>query len=256
MPVFERGDVFIYYEEHGRANGFPVMIFPWGGLDATVDRWKHGAFAPIEQFSEYRVIILDQRNAGHSSGPLDPDDPWGGYADDHLGLADHVGIDRFHVLGQCIGCSYALTLAKRAPEHIASAVLVQPIGLDESNRSHWGESSTSEWLQRFLSTHFFETWSKELLRKRPGIDMATLEKFTQRMFSEEFVFSVSQEDVRSCATPLLVLPGVDPVHPPTIGREVAQLARNAEIIDQWKEPEFRPKAIERVQSFLRTHTPT
>jgi pimeloyl-ACP methyl ester carboxylesterase len=67
MPVLERGEVSIYYEEHGSAGGFPLMIFPWGGLDATVDRWKQGAFAPIARFSEYQVIIMDQRNAGHSS---------------------------------------------------------------------------------------------------------------------------------------------------------------------------------------------
>jgi len=260
MPVFERGDISVYYEEHGNGNGFPLMLFPPGGFAATVDRWKRVAFAPIESFSEYRVIVLDQRNAGYSNGPLDFNDPWGGYADDQLGLADHLGLDRFHIVGQCIGCSYALTLAKRAPKRITSAVLVQPIGLDESNRSHWqptgsDESSRSEWLQHFLDSHFFGPWSEELLRKRPELDMPTLEKFAQHMFSGEFVFSVSREDVKSCATPLLILPGINPVHPPTVGREVAQLARNAETVEQWKAPELRPKAIERVQSFLRAHTP-
>lgn len=261
MPVVERGDVSIYYEEHGSASGFPVMLFPPGGFDATVDRWKRRAFAPIESFSEYRVIVLDQRNAGRSNGPLDFYNPWGGYADDQLDLAGHLSLDRFHVIGQSIGCSYALMLTKRAPERIASAVLVAPIGLDESNRSHWqpmgsDESSRLEWLQHFLDSHFFGPWSEELLRKRSELDMTMLEKFAQHMFSGEFVFSVSREDVRSCATPLLVLPGVDPVHPPTVGREVAHLARDAETVEQWKVPEVRPKAIERIQSFLRDHTLT
>jgi pimeloyl-ACP methyl ester carboxylesterase len=250
MPTFERGDVSIYYEEHGNANGFPLMLLPPGGMDATTDRWKRMAFAPIERFGEYRVIILDERNAGRSRGPLDLGDPWGGYANDQLGLAGYLGLDRFHVVGQCIGSSYALTLTKRAPERIASAVLVQPIGLDDSNHAHWPDT------KRFLASHFFETWSEELLRKRPELDMATLEKFARRMFGGEFVFSVSREDVRSCTTPLLVLPGIDPVHPGTIGREVALLARNAEMMDQWKGPELIPKAVERVRGFLKTHTPT
>jgi len=80
-------------------------------------------------------------------------------------------------------------------------------------------------MKRFLASHFFEAWAEELLRKRPELDMATLEKFALGMFSGQFVFSVSREDVRSCTTPLLVLPGIDPVHPGTLGREVAQLAR-------------------------------
>ena len=133
---------------------------------------------------------------------------------------------RSHVVGQCIGSSYALTLAKRVPERIASAVLVQPIGLDDSNRAHWPD------MKRFLASHFCEAWAEELLRKRPELDMATLEKFALGMFSGQFVFSVSREDVLSCTTPLLVLPGIDPVHPGTLGREVAQLARNAELIEE------------------------
>lgn len=249
MPVFERGDVSVSYEEHGRASGFPVMLLPPGGMNATIAAWKRIAFAPIERFSDYRIIVLDQRNAGGSSGPLDLDDPWGGYADDQLGLADHLGLHRFHVVGQCIGCSHALTLAKRAPERLASAVLVQPIGRDDSNRSHWPD------MQRFLATHFFEPWAEALLRKRPELDMATLEEFARRMLSGEFVFSVSRENVESCATPLLVLPGIDPPHPRTIGIEVARLAPNAEMMDPWKEPALIPRAVARVQSFLRAHTP-
>ncbi len=248
MPILRRGDISVYFEEHGSSRGFPLLLLPPGGMDATVDRWKRMAFAPIETFGDYRVVVLDQRNAGRSSGPLDLDDPWGGYVDDQLLLADALGFDRFHVVGQCIGCSYALKLVKRAPKRIASAVLVQPIGLDESNRSHWAD------VQRFLASHFFDSWCEELLRKRPELDPGTLRKFARGMFSGEFVFSVSREDVRACATPLLVLPGVDPVHPPTVGREIARLAQNAETIEPWKEPEVIPKAIERVQSFLEAHT--
>lgn len=250
MPILEQADVSIYYEEHGNKSGFPLMLLPPGGMDATVDRWKRIGFAPIESFGDHRVVVLDQRNAGRSMGPLDLGDPWGAYAKDQLGLADHLGFDRFHVVGQCIGSSYALTLAKRVPHRIASAVLVQPIGFDDSNRAHWPD------MKRFLASHFYEVWAEELLRKRPELDMAAVEKFALAMFSGDFVFSVSREDVRRCTTPLLVLPGIDPVHPGTIGREIAKLARNAEMIEQWKGPDLIPKAIERVQGFLQTHTPT
>jgi pimeloyl-ACP methyl ester carboxylesterase len=250
MPILEHGSVTIYYEEHGTKDGFPLMLLPPGGMDATVDRWKRIGFVPIESFGEYRVVVLDQRNAGHSRGPLDFDDPWGGYANDQLRLADYLSFDRFHVVGQCIGSSYALTLAKRVPDRIASAVLVQPIGLEDSNRAHWPD------LKHFLASHFYEVWAQELLRKRPELDSATVEKFAPGMFSGDFVFSVSREDVRRCTTPLLVLPGIDPVHPGTIGREVAKFAQNAEMMEEWKGPELIPKTIERVNGFLKAHTPT
>jgi hypothetical protein len=48
---------------------------------------------------------MDLRNAngGGSSGPVEVDRPWDSYADDQLGLMDHLGIDKFMVLGFCIG---------------------------------------------------------------------------------------------------------------------------------------------------------
>jgi len=39
-------------------------------------------------------ITMDQRNAngGESTGPIPARDPWGAFADDQLGLMDHLGI--------------------------------------------------------------------------------------------------------------------------------------------------------------------
>ena len=34
MPLYERGDVRIHYEEAG--SGFPLMVIPGGGLNSTV----------------------------------------------------------------------------------------------------------------------------------------------------------------------------------------------------------------------------
>jgi hypothetical protein len=34
---------------------------------------------------------------------IESDRPWDAYADDHLGLMDHLGISEFLVLGFCIG---------------------------------------------------------------------------------------------------------------------------------------------------------
>ncbi len=241
MPVFEGGEKSIYYEDTG--SGFPVLLLPPGGMNATIGAWSRSAFNPLDVFrSDFRLIVLDQRNAGRSSGPLDVGDPWGGYADDQLGLMDHLGIERFHALGCCIGCSYALQLIKRAPPRVASAVLEQPIGVDEENRSHW--------------PNMFDEWARQLLEKRPDLDMPMLERFGKRMWSGDFVLTVSRDFVKSCATPLLVLPGIDLAHPHSIGMEVASLAPGAEVMDPWKEPaELIPKAVARIRSFLKKHTP-
>ena len=67
MPFFERGRVKVYYEEAGE--GFPLLVIPGGGLNATIAGLAEHAFNPLQVFSDsYRVIALDLRNAndGHS----------------------------------------------------------------------------------------------------------------------------------------------------------------------------------------------
>jgi hypothetical protein len=40
-------------------------------------------------------------NGGQSSGPLEVDRPWDAYTDDHIGLMDHLRIEKFMVMGFC-----------------------------------------------------------------------------------------------------------------------------------------------------------
>src|SRR5664279_2946873 len=106
MGTYEKGSVRIHFEEAG--SGFPLLVIPGGGLNSTIAglSGSRSPFNPMEEFKdEYRCIAADLRNAdgGQSSGPLDIDRPWDAYTDDHLGLMDHLGIDKFVALGFCIG---------------------------------------------------------------------------------------------------------------------------------------------------------
>ena len=119
MPFYEKGAVRIHFEETG--SGFPLLLIAGGGLNSTISGLAGMPFNPIEEFkSEYRCIASDLRNAsgGHSSGPLEIDRPWDAYTDDHLGLMDHLGIDKFMVMGFCIGGPFIWNLLRaRAGSH-------------------------------------------------------------------------------------------------------------------------------------------
>jgi pimeloyl-ACP methyl ester carboxylesterase len=130
MPFYEKGDVRIRYEEAG--SGFPLLLIPGGGLNLAIAFFTGNApFNAIEEFKdEYRCITMDLRNAngGQSSGPIEIDKPWDAYADDQLGLMDHLGIGEFLVMGFCIGRPFIWNPLQRAPERIVAAVLAQPRG--------------------------------------------------------------------------------------------------------------------------------
>src|SRR5437660_301487 len=129
FKFYENGNVRIRYQEIG--TGFPLLVTPGGGLNSRISNWQTAVINAMEEFkSDFRCITMDQRNAtgGESTGPIPVDDPWSAFADDQLGLMDHLGIRQFFFFGNCIGGSFALKLMERAPDRVVAGVLSQPIG--------------------------------------------------------------------------------------------------------------------------------
>jgi len=247
MSFYEKGPVRIRYEEAG--SGFPLMVIAGGGLNSTIAGLSgpSSPFNPMEEFKkEYRCIAADLRNAngGQSTGPLEIDRPWDAYTDDHLGLMDHLGIDKFVVLGFCIGGPFIWNLLKRAPNRVVAAVLAQPSG------------SRPEMRDLFFDNNM-KGWGPELVKRRPDITMEQVEKFLTRMYrtDPDFVFTVTRDFVRNCQTPVLILPDDIPAHPYAVAMEAAMLAPNAEVsMFPWKEPKERiPLAVRQIRSFLKAH---
>src|SRR5712691_2853050 len=138
MPTLKTADGEIYYEEFGQ--GFPVLCFAPGSLSSRLDYWHHSPRDPSKPSP-----AMDQRNAGRSRAPVRAIDNWDTYARDHIALMDHLGIERCHTLGACIGASFCLKLCEMVPQRIASAVLMQPIGRVPENIAYTNRETAENW---------------------------------------------------------------------------------------------------------------
>ena len=243
---YEKGPVRIHYEETG--SGFPLLLIAGGGLNSTMAGLINPFDAIGEFKGEYRCVASDLRtaNAGQSYGPLEIDRPWDSFADDHLAVMDHLRIDKFMVMGFCIGGPLIWNLLKRAPNRVVAAVLAQPSG--------WRPE---------MPTLSYDTnmqgWGPDFAKRHPEVTMATVEKFLTKMYrsNPDFVITVTRDFVRSCQTPVLILPDDIPAHPYKVAMEAAMLAPKAEVsMFPWKEPKERiPLAVRQIRSFLRAHRP-
>ena len=246
MPFYERGPVRIHYEEAG--SGFPLLIIPGGGLNGTLESLQ-SPFNPMERYkNDFRCIAADRRTAysGQSTGPLEIDRPWDSFSDDQLGLMDHLGIQRFGVIGFCIAGPMILNLIKNAPDRVVAAAMMQPSGFRPE-------------LPNLSYQNNMEGWGPPLCEKRADLTMDMVHDFLTSMYTDraDFVYSVSRDFVRSLQTPLLIAPDDVPAHPYVVAMEVAGLAPNSEVtIYPWKDTqEHLDETVEHARRFLKAHVP-
>ena len=235
MPSFTRDDVTIEYRIAGSVHAPPVLLISPGGMNSVISRWENAPWNPLKDLDGFLRIAMDQRNAGHSTAPIRPGDGWSSYTADQLALLDHLGLERVQVIGMCIGGPYAFGLMRAAPSRIQSAVLLQPIGLENN---------------RHLFFDLFDQWAGGLTDTHPEADEDTWRAFREAMFGGDFMFNTSREDVAAVTTPLLVMMGNDPYHPASTSREIAKLAPNARLVERWRDEPHRTEAVEHITRFL------
>jgi pimeloyl-ACP methyl ester carboxylesterase len=130
MPTISIDGIATRYEVRG--SGPALLMFSPGGFDATIEAWaSRGAYAqtrPLEHLSrQYSCIVFDRRESGGSGGRVEHI-TWSHYVAQGKGLLEHLGIERAHLLGGCMGCSPVLAFAVAHPEAVVSMVLYWPAG--------------------------------------------------------------------------------------------------------------------------------
>ena len=136
MPMTTNDGLSIYWEEHGPADGPPVLLIM--GLGAQLIAWRPG-FVDLLVQQGYRVIRFDNRDAGLSSSTDAPAPDVNGLARivlrrdtsaasyligdmarDAASVLDAAGVDRAHVVGASMGGMIAQQLAIDLPDRVAS----------------------------------------------------------------------------------------------------------------------------------------
>jgi pimeloyl-ACP methyl ester carboxylesterase len=234
VAFLERGPVRLHYEVEGE--GDPVLLLAPGGMRSANDIWNRQPWNPRTALvGEHRLIGMDQRNAGASVAPVSAADDWATYAGDQLAVLDHLGIEECHLVGMCIGGPFIMGLLTAAPGRFRSAVVLQPVGIDDNADVLRG---------------MFDGWATEIAPEHPEADVATWRSFRENMWSGDFVLTATREQVAACPTPMLVFLGDDQYHPQSVSRELASLAPRATLVEQWKDDEVLEQTDATIRGFL------
>jgi pimeloyl-ACP methyl ester carboxylesterase len=130
MPMATIDGIATRYEALGA--GPPLLLFSPGGFDAAVEKWSTlGIYKEIKFLDHLRrhftCIAFDRRETGRSGGRVERL-TWSHYARQGKGLLEHLGIERAHLMGGCMGCSIAIAFAVEYPAATQSMILFWPVG--------------------------------------------------------------------------------------------------------------------------------
>jgi proline iminopeptidase len=142
----------VFWEQCGAPDGKPALVLHGGPGSGCAPGWRR-LFDP----SRYRVVLFDQRGCGRSRPHAsEPGADLSANTTHHLladieRLREHVGIERWLVLGGSWGSVLALAYAERRPERVTELVLFS-VGT--------GTRREVEWITRDAGRFFPAEWRR------------------------------------------------------------------------------------------------
>ena len=261
--------------------GPALLMFSPGGFDSTLEASQpvgiYRRLNLLEHLSRsYTCITFDRRESGQSGGRVERI-TWDHYVAQALGLLDHLGIARAHLMGGCVGCSAAAALAVAQPARVASLVLFSPAGgvryrLKQHARfarhlAHVEEHGLSSVVDLVGSTDRGFTadprvgpWNSVLRRDPafaaayaaldPGRYAVAVSGLVRTMYDRDTVCGAEPEDLLALDVPALVVPGEDESHAPSAARYLQECLPRAEYWDQPVAQQTEEPTARRVLEFL------
>jgi pimeloyl-ACP methyl ester carboxylesterase len=279
MPVTAIDGIPTRYEVSG--DGPPLLMFSPGGFDSKLENWtRHGIYPRIELMARLRerftCIAFDRRESGQSGGRLERI-TWAHWVAQGAGLLDHLGIDRAHLIGACVGCSTAAAFAVAHPARTSGLVLYSPAGgpryrMTQNSRftahaafvAAEGLPAVVE-LARSTTDAFAkdarvgpwvtvlrtdEAFAKEYAAGDPAAYARMVTGMGRLLFDRDTVCGVEPEDLMALSTPALIVPGQDTSHAPSAARYLQECLSRSEYWDVPVAEQTADNAPARVIEFL------
>jgi pimeloyl-ACP methyl ester carboxylesterase len=268
-----------------RGDGPPLLLFSPGGFDATMEKWSSlGIYAktrPIDHLSrDYRCILFDRRECGQSGGRVERV-TWSDYAAQGIGLLDHLGIERAHFMGGCMGVSPVAYAACHHPERMLSMVLYWPVGgaayrmnanrrfgahiafarsegmgavvdlVLQDRKSFSGDPRGGPWASAILQSPEFAERYRALNIDAYGLIVLGMER---GLFDRDTAPGAEPEDLMRCAVPALILPGADASHGRSAAHYLSECLPGSLLWDVYPDAQTEAATAEQIQSFLARHS--
>lgn len=279
MPTAVADGIPTRYEVAG--SGPPLLMFSPGGFDSTLESWRtvgiYRRLALLDQLTaRYTCITFDRRESGRSGGRVERL-TWGHYVAQAVGLLDHLGIERAHLMGGCVGCSTAAAMAVAHPDRVRSAVLFSPAGgvkyrmrqhdrfarhlahvrahgldgvvalVGETDAGFSADPRVGPWNSVIRTDPAFA----EAYARQDADRYALVVSGTARlMFDRDTVPGAEPEDLLRLDVPALIVPGQDESHTPSAARYLQECLPRVEYWDVPVSGQTRETAPARVLEFL------
>jgi pimeloyl-ACP methyl ester carboxylesterase len=279
MPTAIIDGIQTRYEVLG--SGPPLLMYAPGGFDATVEKWSTlGVYARIKPLDhlpkKYTCIAFDRRECGQSGGRVERI-TWGHYVAQGKGLLEHLGIERTHLMGGCMGCSPVVAFGVAYPEAVLSMVLYWPVGgakyringqqrfaqhlafvqsqglsevvmLAASSGKSFGEDPRGgPWASVIRRDRAF---AESYARQDVGQYKLIVEGMGRALLDRDTAPGAEPEDLLKLDIPALVIPGRDPSHATSAARYLEECLPKAEYWDVPPEGQTEDTAPARVLQFL------
>ena len=262
-------------------DGPPILMFSPGGFDATLDKWStQSVYAKIKLLdhlpTRFTCIVFDRRETGQSGGRVERI-TWESYARQGRGLLAHLGFPRAHVIGACMGCCAAASLAAAWPGLVDRLVLYWPVGgakyrlqgqarfnehavyvqqhglagvvklAGESDKSFGADPRGGPWVSVLRRDRAF---AEAYAALDPEAYRLLLAVTARTLFDRDTAPGAEPEDLLRLDIPALIVPGRDHAHAVSAARYFEECFKRAEYWDIPVEEQTEASVPQRLLAFF------